>query len=49
MKKLLAAMQLDKKVSDGEVRFVLARELGKVEHGIKVPVAEIVESLKTHH
>jgi 3-dehydroquinate synthase len=35
--KLFAAMQLDKKVSNGEVKFVLARDIGKVEYGQKVP------------
>ncbi|HZM06429.1 MAG TPA: 3-dehydroquinate synthase [Candidatus Saccharimonadales bacterium] len=34
--RLLAAMQLDKKVSGGEVKFVLARRIGEVEPGHKV-------------
>jgi 3-dehydroquinate synthase len=38
---LFSAMRLDKKVSGGEVKFVLAREIGKVEFGVKVPEAEI--------
>lgn len=38
---LFAAMRLDKKVSGGEIKFVLAREIGKVEWGIKVPEMEI--------
>jgi 3-dehydroquinate synthase len=37
--RLLAAMQLDKKVSAGQVRFVLARRIGEVETGIEVPPA----------
>jgi len=37
--KLLAAMKLDKKVSGGEVKFVLAEKLGKVRFGQKVPAA----------
>jgi 3-dehydroquinate synthase len=37
--KLLAAMRLDKKVSAGEVKFVLARRIGAVEFGHKVPAA----------
>ncbi len=37
-KALLTAMQLDKKVSDGQIRFVLAREIGRVEIGCKVSV-----------
>ena len=36
-KKLFAAMQLDKKVSAGEVKFVLAERIGSVKFGIKVP------------
>jgi len=36
-KKLFAAMQLDKKVSAGEVKFVLAEKIGKVVWGQKVP------------
>ena len=35
--RLLAAMKLDKKVSGGEIRFVLAEEIGKVVWGRKVP------------
>jgi 3-dehydroquinate synthase len=40
-KQLIAAMRLDKKVSDGEIKFVLARRIGKVEFGIRVPEKEI--------
>jgi 3-dehydroquinate synthetase len=36
-KKLFAAMKLDKKVSAGEIKFVLARKIGAVEFGQKVP------------
>jgi 3-dehydroquinate synthase len=36
-KKLITAMQLDKKVSAGEVRFVLARTIGRAEFGHAVP------------
>ncbi len=36
-KKLLAAMMLDKKVSGGELKFVLARKIGLVEFGCRVP------------
>jgi len=36
-KKLFAAMRLDKKVSGGEIKFVLARRLGSVEFGQSVP------------
>jgi 3-dehydroquinate synthase len=43
--KLLAAMKLDKKVSDGEVRFVLARKIGEVEPGHSVPARLFEEVL----
>src|ERR1017187_6532009 len=36
-KKLFTAMKLDKKVSGGEVKFVLAEKIGKVKFGWKVP------------
>lgn len=51
-KKLFAAMELDKKVSAGEIKFVLARRIGKVEFGQKVPAAsidKIVPASITHH
>jgi 3-dehydroquinate synthetase len=35
-------MRLDKKVSGGELRFVLARKIGQVEFGQKVPL-ELVD------
>jgi 3-dehydroquinate synthase len=44
---LIEAMKLDKKVSSGEIKFVLARRIGRVEYGQKVPaglLAEIVNS-----
>ena len=37
-KKLFAAMQLDKKVSGGEIKFVLAKKIGSVVWGQRVPV-----------
>ncbi len=40
--KLLDAMSLDKKVSGGEIRFVLTGKIGKAEHGQSVP-AEMLE------
>jgi len=40
--KLLAAMKLDKKVSGGEVKFVLAKRIGRVKFGCKVP-SELIE------
>ena len=45
-KKLFAAMQLDKKVSAGEIKFVLAERLGKVRWGEAVPAA-LLESAIT--
>ena len=44
--KVFTAMKLDKKVSDGEVKFVLARKIGQVEFGIDVPKAIIKTALK---
>jgi 3-dehydroquinate synthase len=44
-KKLFAAMKLDKKVSGGEVKFVLAEKIGKVAWGQKVATAMIEEVL----
>jgi 3-dehydroquinate synthase len=41
--KLLDAMLLDKKTSGGEVKFVLAEQIGKVRFGEKVPVQHIQE------
>src|SRR5580658_10825870 len=42
---LIEAMRLDKKVSDGQIRFVLARRLGQVEPGQKVAPEWIREAL----
>ena len=44
--KLFAAMKLDKKVSAGEVKFVLAQKIGQVKFGIDVPKAIINASIK---
>ena len=43
--KLLAAMKLDKKVSDGEIKFVLAKRIGKVVWGQRVPTASLEKLL----
>jgi 3-dehydroquinate synthase len=43
--KLFAAMKLDKKVSNGEIKFVLAQRIGKVVWGQRVPEALIQEIL----
>jgi 3-dehydroquinate synthase len=43
--KLFAAMKLDKKVSAGEIKFVLARRIGEVEFGHNVPAALIEKTL----
>jgi 3-dehydroquinate synthase len=42
--RLLAAMRLDKKVSGGELKFVLARRIGQAEFGHSVP-ENLIESL----
>jgi len=47
-KKLLTAMQLDKKVSGGEIKFVLARSIGTVEFGHKVPASILGEAIRNH-
>jgi 3-dehydroquinate synthase len=44
-KRLFAAMKLDKKVSGGEIKFVLAEKIGKVVWGCKVPSDLIDEVL----
>jgi 3-dehydroquinate synthase len=44
-KSLLDAMKLDKKVSGGEIKFVLAKKIGEVVCGQKVPVEMIGEAL----
>jgi len=43
--KLFAAMRLDKKVRGGEINFVLAKRIGRVEYGHKVPAAVIEQAL----
>jgi 3-dehydroquinate synthase len=45
--KLFAAMKLDKKVSDGEIKFVLAKKIGKVVWSQRVPAAAIEAVLAT--
>ena len=45
-KKLLAAMRLDKKVSAGEVKFVLAKTIGEVVWGQNVP-DELIRAILT--
>ena len=44
-KKLFAAMSLDKKVSGGEVKFVLAERIGKVVWGQRVSTTLINAAL----
>jgi 3-dehydroquinate synthase len=48
-KKLFAAMKLDKKVSAGEIKFVLARRIGEVEFGQKVPSNLLEQTLNSSH
>jgi 3-dehydroquinate synthetase len=45
MKNLFAAMRLDKKVSGGEIKFVLARKIGEVVWGQQVPEELIRQTL----
>jgi 3-dehydroquinate synthase len=44
--KLFAAMKVDKKVSAGEIKFVLAKKIGRVEFGQKVSTDAINRSLQ---
>jgi len=46
-RRLFSAMQLDKKVSDGEIKFVLARQIGQVEFGHEVSRTLIEQTLKS--
>jgi len=48
-RKLLTAMQLDKKVSGGEVKFVLARQIGRVQFGQKAPASLLREVISHLH
>ncbi|MDQ6630129.1 MAG: 3-dehydroquinate synthase [Verrucomicrobiota bacterium] len=43
-RKFFAAMKLDKKVSAGEIRFVLAEKIGRVKWGEKVPI-KLIENV----
>jgi 3-dehydroquinate synthetase len=43
--RLLAAMKLDKKVRGGEIRFVLAKRIGQVEFGQRVPMDLVEQAL----
>jgi 3-dehydroquinate synthase len=43
--KILPAMKLDKKVSAGEIKFVLARRIGAVEFGHAVPAALLASAI----
>ncbi len=45
MKQLFGAMRLDKKVSGGEIKFVLAKQIGEVVWGQRVPEDLIVSAL----
>jgi 3-dehydroquinate synthase len=44
--KILSAMQLDKKNSDGQLNFVMASKIGQVAWGVRLSVAEIEKILK---
>lgn len=43
--RLLEAMRLDKKVTDGEIKFVLARQIGRVDFGCRVPESMVAKAL----
>lgn len=45
-RRLFDAMRLDKKTTGGEVRFVLARKIGEVEFGQRVPAESIDSALR---
>jgi 3-dehydroquinate synthase len=45
LNKLCAAMKLDKKVSAGEIKFVLAAQIGQVKFGCKVPMTWVHETM----
>ncbi len=45
IKQLCAAMMLDKKVSGGEIKFVLAERIGKVKFGQKLPLSLVRNTL----
>ena len=45
-KRLFAAMKLDKKVSGGEIKFVLAESIGRVKIGQSVPDAAVRRTLR---
>jgi 3-dehydroquinate synthase len=45
--RLLDAMKLDKKVSGGEIKFVLARKIGNVTFGQKVPAENLTRMLNS--
>lgn len=44
--KLFEAMKLDKKVSKGEIKFVLAKKIGEVEYGCQVPEPDVEAVLR---
>lgn len=45
LKRLAQAMQLDKKVSGGDVRFVLAKRIGEAAWGQKVPLEDVIKAV----
>lgn len=46
-RRLIAAMRLDKKVTEGRIKFVLARQIGTVIFGQQVPTAIIGQTLQS--
>jgi 3-dehydroquinate synthetase len=45
---LFNAMRLDKKVSGGDIKFVLARRIGKVVWGQSVPPELVARTINSH-
>jgi len=46
MSRVLKALQMDKKAVSGEARFVLARRIGQVEWGVRVPMTLVQKALQ---
>ena len=44
--RLLNAMRSDKKVSGGEIKFVLAKRIGQVEFGQQVPTSVVIAAME---
>jgi 3-dehydroquinate synthase len=47
VERLIEAMSLDKKVSGGKIKFILARRIGQAEHGCSVPLPLLTQILSS--